>query len=145
MTTLPTWAVWFVALGTPVLTFVGVLIAQGITRKGARELETRSKREETMRNLRWAAELAVKDDDRMADLGVAQLVALLDSDLLDESEKVFVEAALDAVYEDPEAELDQLGDDGEAVQVLEGDTISVSDVVEVSFESGSGIGGEHDG
>lgn len=145
MTTLPTWAVWFVALGTPVLTFVGVLIAQGITRKGARELEARSKREETMRNLRWAAELAVKDDDRMADLGVAQLVALLDSDLLDESEKVFVEAALDAVYEDPEAELDQLGDDGEAVQVLEGDTLSVSDVVEVSLESGSGIGGEHDG
>ena len=66
MTTLPTWTVWFVTIGTPLLTFIGVLIAQLMTRKGAQELEVRSKREETMRNLRWAAELAVKEDDRMA-------------------------------------------------------------------------------
>lgn len=75
MTTLPTWAVWLVSLGTPVLTFIGVLLAQAIDRKEAMELETRSKREETMRNLRWAAELSVKDDDRMASLGVSQLGA----------------------------------------------------------------------
>ena len=83
MTTLPTWAVFAVSFGTPVFTFMGVLLAQFFTRKGARELEQRSRREETMRNLRWAAELAVREDDRMADLGVAQLEALLDSDLLD--------------------------------------------------------------
>lgn len=108
-----------VSFGTPVFTFVGVLLAQFISRKGAKELETRSRREETMRNLRWAAELAVKEGDRMADVGVAQLEALLNSDLLDESEKVFVEAALSVVYEDPEAELDALGEDAEVVQYLD--------------------------
>ena len=118
MTTLPTWAVYAVSFGTPAVTFAGVMLAQMLSRKGARELEVRSRREETMRNLRWAAELAVKEDDRMADLGVAQLAALLESDLLDESEKVFVEAALDAVYEAPEDELDELdelGDEAEAI------------------------------
>lgn len=130
MTTLPTWAVYTVSFGTPIFTFLGVLLAQFITRKGAKELETRSRREETMRNLRWAAELAVNEDDRMADLGVAQLVALLESDLLDESEKVFVEAALDAVYEDPEAELDELGEDAEAVQYVE-------EVRDIENETGS--------
>lgn len=116
MITLPTWAVYCVSFGTPVAAFLGVLLGQWITRKGARELETRSRREETMRNLRWAAELAVSADDRMADLGVNQLAALLDSDLLDDAEKVFVEAALDAVYQDPAAELEELGDEAEAIQ-----------------------------
>lgn len=82
-------------------------------RVGARELETRSRREETMRNLRWAAELAVREDERTAILGAMQLIALLESDLLDDREKVFVEAALDAVFEDPETDLsDADGDDG---------------------------------
>lgn len=144
---MPTWAVWLVSLGTPALTFVGVLIAQAISRKGAKELEIRSKREETMRNLRWAAELAIKDDDRMADLGVSQLVALLNSDLLDESEKVFVEAALDAVYEDAEAELDQLGEDVEVVQFVVEDNLGLTDDVdvEVSLDPERGNGGEADG
>lgn len=124
MTTLPTWAVFAVAFGTPTLTFVGVLLAQLITRKGARELEIRSRREETMRSLRWAAELSVSRDDRLADLGVAPLVALLESDLLEEPEKVFVEAALDAVYEEPEAMLEDLGQDAEAVQRIEEDVTS---------------------
>lgn len=49
MTTLPTWAVYAVSLGTPAAAFLSVLVAQWITRTGARELETRSRREETMR------------------------------------------------------------------------------------------------
>lgn len=119
MTTLPTWAVFAVSFGTPVLTLAGVLVAQAITRRGALELETRSRREETMRTMRWAAELSMRDDDRLAKLGVSELDALLDSDLLEESEKVFIEAALDAVYDDVEAELDQLGDDVEVVQYVD--------------------------
>ena len=67
-----------------------------------------------MRNLRWAAELAVQEDQRRADLGVSQLAALLQSELLDEREKVFVEAALDAVYEDPGSDLKIWGDDSDA-------------------------------
>jgi hypothetical protein len=124
---LPLWALFVVGFGSPILTFVGVLIAQMTTRKGATEVEGRAKREETMRNLRWAAELAVSLDARMADLGVAQLVALLSSNLLDESEKIFVEAALDAVYENPEAQLDQWDEDAEVIQLLATDRPPTSD------------------
>lgn len=100
-----------------------------------------------MRILRWAAELAVSPDDRMADLGVAQLVALLTSDLLDDSEKVFVEVALDAVYEDPEAELTQLGEDVEVIQLVATDDIGLTDEVnvEVSSSEEPDDGGRDDG
>lgn len=117
MIRLPVWAIFTIAFGSPLLAFVGVLLSQMVNRRGAHELERRSRREETMRNLRWSSELAVSRDDRMADLGVAQLTALLTSDLLDDAEKTFVEAALDAVYQDPEAQLDALGQDAEVIQL----------------------------
>lgn len=135
MVSLPLWALFAVAFGSPILAFIGVLLAQVLTRRSATELEARSKREETMRILRWAAELAVSLDDRMADLGVAQLGALLTSDLLDDSEKVFVEVALDAVYEDPEAELTQLGEDAEVIQLVATDDIGLTDEVNVEVSS----------
>lgn len=115
MTALPTWAVWTLAFGTPLLAFVGVVIGQVITRRGATELEIRSKREEVMRILRWAAELAVSDDEAHARLGVAQLGALLSSELLDEEEKDFVQAALEAVVRVPVQQIEQLGQDVEVV------------------------------
>jgi len=115
---LPLWAVFAVSFGSPLLSFLGVLVAQAIGRTNAKELETRSKREETLRTMRWAAELSASDKDRLAVLGVAELEALLGSDLLEESEKTFVEAALAAVYEDPAEALDELGDEGEAVQLV---------------------------
>ncbi len=147
MVSLPLWALFTVAFGSPILAFLGVLLAQVLTRKSATELEARSKREETMRILRWAAELAVSPDDRMADLGVAQLGALLRSDLLDDSEKVFVEVALDAVYEDPEAELTQLGEDAEVIQLVATDDIGLTDEVnvEVSSSEEPDDGGRDDG
>ena len=52
-----------------------------------------------MRNLRWAAELAAADDQARAILGIAQLLALGDSSLLDPEQQVFVDAALTAVAE----------------------------------------------
>ena len=115
MTALPTWAVWTLAFGTPLLAFVGVVIGQAITRRGATELEIRSKREEVMRILRWGAELAVSDDEAHARLGVAQLGALLSSELLDEEEKDFVQAALEAVVRVPVQQIEQLGQDVEVV------------------------------
>ncbi len=55
-----------------------------------------------MRTLRWASELAVDvHDEQRADLGAAQLVALLRSDLLDPAEQMFVTATLGVVYRDP--------------------------------------------
>ena len=115
MTTLPTWAVWVLSVGTPVLAFLGVLVGQAVTRRGARELETRSKREEVMRILRWAAELAVSDDQAHSRLGVAELGALLASELLDEEEKDFVQAALEAVVRVPAERIEQLGADVQVV------------------------------
>ena len=111
MTSLPTWAVWVLSFGSPVLAFVGVLFGQAVTRRGDRELEFRSKREEVMRILRWAAELAVSDDQAHSRLGVAELGTLLQSELLDEEEKDFVQAALTAVVRVPAEQIEQLGDD----------------------------------
>jgi hypothetical protein len=103
--------------GTPLLTFFGVLVAQYILRKGASELETRSKREETLRVLRWAAELAVSGDEGKSRLGVSQLVALGDSALLDHAQQLFVDAALDAVIDEPVDEIDEAGDDAEVIRL----------------------------
>jgi len=64
-----------------------------------------------MRILRWAAELAVSDDEAHARLGVTQLGTLLTSDLLDEEEKDFVQAALTAVVSPAVQQIEQLGED----------------------------------
>lgn len=71
MTTVPTWAAILVSIGTPALTFAGLLIAQAITRRSVAALGIRSRREETMRKLRWSAELVVADDPATAKLGIA--------------------------------------------------------------------------
>lgn len=120
-TTLPLWAVYAVSFGTPILAFLGVLLGSWLTRRSATELETRSKREETMRTLRWAAELAASDKDDLAQLGVAELRALLDSELLDESQKVFIDAALESVIEDPLEEIEEIEAAGDVVDVVEDD------------------------
>lgn len=86
-----------VTVATPVLAMLGSLLGQFLTVRAERRLERRARREETMRNLRWAAELAVDDGLRQARLGVAQLIALARSDLLDVEERIFVDAALDLV------------------------------------------------
>jgi hypothetical protein len=82
-----------------------------LVRRGAQDLEIRSKREETMRNLRRAAELAVSDDSRTAQLGVAELNALAESNLLEDSQLLFVDAAVDAVIEEPEDAIVEATDD----------------------------------
>ena len=72
-----------------------------------------------MRTLRWAAELAVADDDAISSLGVAQLVALAESELLDEAQQVFVDAALDAVVDDAVEEVDHAEREAEVMRHLE--------------------------
>jgi hypothetical protein len=104
-TELPTWAVYALSFGSPALTFAGVAWSQRAVRHGAKELDRRATREEVMRNLRWAAELAVGHDADAARLGVAELVALGASDLLDGAAKSFVTAALAVVVRDPAQQL----------------------------------------
>jgi hypothetical protein len=129
--TIPTWVGILVAIGTPLTTFAGVLLANFLSRKGAVELEARSRREETMRNLRWAAELAVSDDQGKANLGLAELNALGQSALSDQEQQVFIDAALEAVLLEPE----------EAIEVAERQGVDV--VVEVgSTPSGHDLGGQ---
>lgn len=111
-TDIPVWLLW----GTPISAFLGGLVGQVVTRRGAKELERRSRREEVMRTLRWAAELAIDSDSLKARLGVDQLNALGDSDLLDESGQLFVDAALQSVLSEPVVKIEAAGDDA---QVLE--------------------------
>ena len=144
MTSLPTWAVWVLSFGSPVLAFVGVVFGQTVTRRGARELEFRSKREEVMRVLRWAAELAVSDDQAHSRLGVAELGALLQSELLDEEEKDFVQAALTAVVRVPVEQIEQLEQLGrDAIVIAESELPTqpmavVASEVEAEVERGDG-------
>jgi hypothetical protein len=115
VTNVPTWAVYLLGLGPPLLALLGVLIGHRITHRGALELEVRSRREEVMRNLRWAAELAVSDEEAHARLGVAELEALGRSDMLDDHQQLFIDAALEAVIRIPAREIEQLGEDVQVV------------------------------
>lgn len=103
---LPTWAVYMAAIGPAIGAFLGVLFAQLVTRKGAKELEKRSRREQTMKTLQWAAELAISDNSARAELGLSQLQALAASNLSDTDVQAFVDAALDAVVEDVAEEVE---------------------------------------
>ncbi|MDP9444891.1 MAG: hypothetical protein M3P83_11320 [Actinomycetota bacterium] len=53
---MPDWLIVTIAVATPGLAFVGGMVGHLLTRKGAREMDTWRRREETMRMLRWAAE-----------------------------------------------------------------------------------------
>jgi hypothetical protein len=57
--------------------------------------------------------------DDGSSLGVSQLGALADSDLLDESAQDFVDAALDVVLRDRTEDLDELDAAGEDADVIE--------------------------
>jgi hypothetical protein len=114
--TLPTWAVYLLSFGTPLSAFVGTLVGQVVTRQAARELDRRVKHAEAMRMLRWAAEQAISPDDRAARVGAELLGTMADSDLLEEDDQVFVDAALAAVVEEP---VDLYYDSGGHVEVVE--------------------------
>lgn len=73
-------------IATPLLAFAGGLIGTLVKRRGDAELDRWRKREETMRMLRWAAEMATDSDMKRAEAGVTVLGALLDSPLLDNAD-----------------------------------------------------------
>jgi hypothetical protein len=108
-TELPTWAVYALGFGTPGTALAGVLIGQLLTRRDAKELERRSRREQVMRTLEWAAELSISEDEATSRLGLGQLRALAASNLNDKDVRAFVGAALDAVVGDV---VDEIKEDG---------------------------------
>lgn len=99
-TELPTWAVYALGFGTPGTALAGVLIGQLLGRRDAKEVEKRSRREQVMRTLEWAAELSISEDEATSRLGLGQLRALAESNLNDKDVRAFVDAALDAVVKD---------------------------------------------
>jgi hypothetical protein len=129
VTSLPTWAVYALAFGTPALTAAIAFLGQFYSRRATRELEARSRREEVLRNLRWAAELAVSEDTAKSRLGIEELEALRDSKLLSRTEEGFVAAALRVTIRDPHQAIAQSGGDYEIAdrtgkRVIEGGNVS---------------------
>ena len=75
---------------TPMFAFGGGLAGHLISRRTALELDRWRKREETMRMLRWAVELATEASPERRDAGLVSLRALLRSPLLDVQDRALV-------------------------------------------------------
>ena len=70
-------------VATPMLAFAGAFLGHWLNRRSAKELDRWRTREETMRMLRWATEIALEDEPRRVEAGASILTALLDSPLVD--------------------------------------------------------------
>lgn len=101
-------------------------------------MERRSKREETLRTLRWAAELAVSERNDQKRLGVAQLYALEESRLLDADEQGFIDAAFAATYDERVEELELTGLPLDDVDVVLSDEPAAGTGVPSGDDAGEG-------
>jgi hypothetical protein len=133
VTSFPTWAVWTLGFFLPVFTAAVAFLGHYLGHRAARELEARSRREENMRILRWAAELAVSNDAAKARLGIQELEALRDSEMLTSAEQVFIYAALAAAIEVPRQAIAQSAKD---VEVVVDRSANASGEIPVSSEEG---------
>lgn len=79
-----------IALLPGALAFLGALTGQLLGRRSAVELDRWRHREEAMRLMRWAVELAVSDEKPRARAGLTTLTALLDSPMLDADDVDFL-------------------------------------------------------
>lgn len=116
MSSLPTWAVAVLAAGAPVLAFAGALFGNLVSRSAAKDLDKWRRREETMRMLRWAVEKAVDREERIAEVGIATLSAMWDSELLQSEDSGLLAAVTDAVLGDTLDEVTALGADADVVE-----------------------------
>ncbi len=69
-----------------------------------------------MRMLRWASEKAVDTNERVAEVGVAALTALSESELLQEEDVRFIDLVTDAIIGPKLEEVMAAGDDAEVVE-----------------------------
>jgi hypothetical protein len=143
VTELPTWAIWLAVFLLPFIGYVAGLIPSWITRRGAIEADNRGRREELMRHLRWAAELAISNDPREAQLGVDQLRALVDSELFGEGEKSLVDAAAISSIHEPLAEIEAAEKAGEKIRVVQLDLEAI-EAAHLSLEKDNGAAAEDD-
>lgn len=98
---------WPLLVLAPVLVLAGGLVGSYITRRNAVEQAERAKREEVGRTIRWAAEQAVSNDERVRQLGVDALLAYADSELLDDEDRRFLESVTDSVLAPTLGEIDE--------------------------------------
>jgi hypothetical protein len=95
------------------IAIVTVLVTQGVVLYGLRGTEERWRREETMRLLRWAAELAIgradNTDEAGSLAGLQILDALQSSPLLQKEDQKFISAVLEAIVDQAIVE-DEAGD-----------------------------------
>jgi hypothetical protein len=127
VTELPIWGIWLAAVLVPAAAVIGGIVGSLLTRRGAKEAENRGRREELMRLHRWASELSIEKDPRKAQLGIGQLAALLNSPLLSEDEKVFIDAALASAIHEPTAEIEASEEGGEDVRVVQVDLEAIEE------------------
>ena len=100
VTTLPTWAYWLTAFGAPIAGVFGVLYGHRVTRRGLIDADRWRRREETMRMLRWSAESVGSGDERMSRIGVASLIGLIESEMLQNEDLAYIEAVARAAVEE---------------------------------------------
>lgn len=79
-----------IALLPGALAFLGALTGHLLGRRSAVELDRWRHREEAMRLMRWAVELAVSEEKSRARAGLTTLTALLDSPMLDTDDVDFM-------------------------------------------------------
>ncbi len=98
----PTWFTVAIAITSPLLLLLGVLIGHRVTRVGTKELDDRARREELLRSVRWAAEQAISANPRAGVLGIATLRAMSKLPLLQTpADQAFIDAVADAVVAEP--------------------------------------------
>lgn len=136
VTSLPSWAALTLALGLPALTAATSFLGQYFGRRATGELEARSRREEVMRNLRWAAELAVSNETAKSRLGVQELHALRKSELLTDVEQEFIDAALEVTIEIPHQAIERSR--GGAEVIIEADANAAGETPVPSEEGEQG-------
>ena len=121
MTSLPTWAVYLVSIGTPVLAFLGGSLGQLISRRADNRLDRWRRREETMRMLRWASEQAADAESLRSRVGIAALRSLKESELLQDADKHLLSAVTAVVVFEPLSTYPDEGEDVEFIVETEGD------------------------
>lgn len=120
MTTLPTWAVYSVAFGTPLLAFLGVVVGHALLRRTANELDVWRRREETMRMLHWASEQAASVEPAKARMGIAALDALSGSELLQEPDGMIVDAVLVSLLAEPVEQIEEGAGEVDVIEIDNG-------------------------
>ena len=106
MATVPLWVAVVISVGSPLLAFLGLLLGQLLTRRTARETETRWQREESIRLLRWAAELTTDSERGRALLGLVALKALAVSQLLQPADSTLIGPVLREAIRRAELDVD---------------------------------------